>query len=146
MSVSSPFPGPPSLRLAHFDSALPTAPAPSSDSYSASLPDAADGQGNRSFLITWILSLTLGFLGADRFYTGRYLTGGLKLLSLGGLGLWWIVDLVIVMAGGLRYDRRRLRGYDAAKESAWIVTGFFLIVGYSFQLDELIAALLRQLL
>lgn len=100
---------------------------------------------NRSFLITWILSMTLGFLGADRFYTGRVLTGGLKLVTLGGLGLWWIVDLVIVMAGGLRYSDRPLSGYGPSKEIAWIATGFLLIVGYSLRLDQVIAALLTQL-
>ena len=84
-----------------------------------------------SFFVTWILSLTLGFLGADRFYTGRFATGALKLVTLGGLGLWWVVDLVIVMAGGLRRGRRRLRGYDEWKEVAWIATGFVLIIAYS---------------
>lgn len=111
------------------------------DSESQSGPE----QANRSFFVTWILSLTLGFLGADRFYTGRFATGGLKLLTLGGLGLWWIIDLVIVMAGGLRYDRRHLRGYETGKEAAWITTGFLLIVGYSLQLDALLPALLGQL-
>lgn len=107
--------------------------------------DSAPEHANRSFIVTWILSLTLGFLGADRFYTGRFATGGLKLLTLGGLGLWWVVDLVIVMAGGLRYDRAHLRGYETGKEAAWITTGFLLIVGYSLQLDSLLPALLAQL-
>ena len=40
---------------------------------------------NRSFVVTWLLSMLFGILGLDRFYTGRYLTGALKLLSLGGL-------------------------------------------------------------
>lgn len=100
---------------------------------------------NRSFLITWILSMLLGFLGADRFYTGRVLTGGLKLVTLGGLGLWWVIDLVIVMAGGLRYCDRPLSGYDSSKEIAWIATGFLLIIGYSLRLDQDITALLTQL-
>lgn len=113
---------------------------------SAALPDSVHGaernRANRSFFVTWLLSLLLGFLGADRFYTGRFLTGGLKLVSLGGLGLWWVFDLVIVMAGGLRYDNRPLSGYDSWKEVAWIATGFLLIIGYSLQLDELVQALL----
>lgn len=116
---------------------------------SAARPDSVHGaernRANRSFFVTWLLSLLLGFLGADRFYTGRFLTGGLKLVSLGGLGLWWVIDLVIVMAGGLRYDSRPLTGYDAWKEVAWIATGFLLIIGYSLQLDELVQALLTRL-
>ncbi|MDN6380027.1 MAG: TM2 domain-containing protein, partial [Brevibacterium aurantiacum] len=104
--------------------------------------EAEHNHPNRSFFVTWLLSLLLGFLGADRLYTGRFLTGGLKLVSLGGLGLWWVFDLVIVMAGGLRYDNRPLSGYDSWKEVAWIATGFLLIIGYSLQLDELVQALL----
>ncbi|GAA1929220.1 hypothetical protein GCM10009689_05120 [Brevibacterium antiquum] len=108
--------------------------------------EAERNHPNRSFFVTWLLSLLLGFLGADRLYTGRFLTGGLKLVSLGGLGLWWVIDLVIVMAGGLRYDNRPLSGYDSWKEVAWIATGFLLIIGYSLQLDELVQALLTRLL
>nr|WP_275902048.1 TM2 domain-containing protein [Brevibacterium zhoupengii] len=117
---------------------------------SVTRPDSDNGsehnRANRSFFVTWLLSLLLGFLGADRFYTGRFLTGGLKLVSLGGLGLWWVIDLVIVMAGGLRYDSRPLNGYDVWKEVAWIATGFLLIIGYSLQLDQLVQALLARLL
>ncbi|WP_350269860.1 TM2 domain-containing protein [Brevibacterium sp. CBA3109] len=119
---------------------------PSSDS--CQRPDSVNGSAqehaNRSFFVTWVLSLTLGFLGADRFYTGRFATGGLKLVTLGGLGLWWIADLVIVMAGGLRYSDRPLSGYDSSKEIAWIATGLLLIVGYSLRLDQVIAGLLTQ--
>lgn len=106
---------------------------------------AAEAPWNRSFLLTWVLSLLLGFLGADRFFTGRWVTGILKLISLGGVGLWWIVDLVIVMAGGLRVAREPLRGYDAGKEIAWITTGFLIIIGYSLQLDDRVITLLTQL-
>ena len=100
---------------------------------------------NRSFVVTWLLSMLFGILGLDRFYTGRYLTGALKLLSLGGLGVWWIIDLGIVLAGGLRYGRDPLRGYAQDKEIAWIATGFTLIVAYSLQVDELVATLVTGL-
>ena len=100
---------------------------------------------NRSFVVTWLLSMLFGILGLDRFYTGRYLTGALKLLSLGGLGVWWIIDLGIVLAGGLRYGRDPLRGYAQDKEIAWIATGFTLIVAYSLQVDEMVTTLLSGL-
>ncbi|SDS00553.1 TM2 domain-containing protein [Brevibacterium siliguriense] len=111
-------------------------------------PDTApdtDVPANRSFVITWLLSMLFGVLGLDRIYTGRYLTGALKLLSLGGLGIWWIIDLGIVLAGGLRYGRDPLRGYAQDKEIAWIATGFTLIVAYSLQVDEMVATLLSGL-
>ncbi|WP_152347115.1 TM2 domain-containing protein [Brevibacterium sp. CFH 10365] len=104
-----------------------------------------DVPGNRSFVITWLASLLFGFLGLDRFYTRRYRTGVLKLVSLGGLGIWWIIDLGIVLAGGLRCGRRPLRGFAQDKEIAWIATGLSLIVAYSLQVDELVRALLSGL-
>lgn len=42
--------------------------------------------------IIMVLSWTLGYLGADRFYQGQTLLGVLKLITLGVGGIWWIVD------------------------------------------------------
>ena len=42
------------------------------------------------------LSICLGFLGADRFYVGRFELGALKLLTIGGFFAWWIIDVVLI--------------------------------------------------
>ncbi|MFE4228801.1 TM2 domain-containing protein [Arthrobacter sp. NPDC056886] len=47
----------------------------------------------RSLRTAWLLALCLGFIGADRFYLRRPVTGTLKLLTLGGFGIWWLIDL-----------------------------------------------------
>ncbi|CAL8131390.1 unnamed protein product [Orchesella dallaii] len=48
----------------------------------------------------FILSVTLGGFGADRFYLGRWQEGIGKLFSFGGIGLWTIIDIVLI---GVRY-------------------------------------------
>ncbi|ODM99650.1 TM2 domain-containing protein almondex [Orchesella cincta] len=49
---------------------------------------------------SFILSVTLGGFGADRFYLGRWQEGIGKLFSFGGLGLWTIIDIILI---GVRY-------------------------------------------
>jgi len=48
----------------------------------------------------FLLSITLGGFGADRFYLGRWQEGIGKLFSFGGLGLWTIIDIILI---GVRY-------------------------------------------
>jgi hypothetical protein len=86
-------------------------------------------QSNKSFLVTWLLSLLLGVLGADRFYLGKVGTGIVKLITFGGLGIWALVDLILVLANKTR-DKQGLplEGYDKHKKMALIVTGVVILV------------------
>ncbi len=50
----------------------------------------------KSWPAALVLSLVLGTFGADRFYLGHLWLGLAKLLTFGGLGIWWLVDLVLI--------------------------------------------------
>ena len=85
-------------------------------------------QADKSFLLTWLFALFLGFFGVDRFYVGKSGTGLVKLLTLGGAGVWVVVDLVLVLTGAYT-DKwgRGLRDYDRYKISAWVATPIIVI-------------------
>lgn len=90
----------------------------------------AGGASDKTFLVTWLLALFLGFLAADRFYLGKIGTAIAKLLTLGGLGIWVLVDLIMTLAGAAKDKQGRpLAGYQENKRTAWIVTGLVVLLG-----------------
>jgi TM2 domain-containing membrane protein YozV len=53
----------------------------------------------KSRTMALLLAVFLGCFGAHRFYAGKDGTGVLMVLTLGGLGLWWIIDIIMVAVG-----------------------------------------------
>ena len=61
----------------------------------------ADQTSEKSFVTALILSILLGGLGVDRFYLGYTMMGILKLVTLGGLGVWALIDIILIATGKL---------------------------------------------
>lgn len=61
-----------------------------------------DVPSDKRALTTGLLCILLGVFGAHRFYVGKHVTGFLQLITLGGLGLWMLFDLIMVITGQFR--------------------------------------------
>ena len=54
-------------------------------------------KSEKSFVATIILCVLLGWLGVHRFYVGKIGTGIIMLLTLGGFGIWSLIDFIIIV-------------------------------------------------
>ncbi len=62
----------------------------------------------RSRGVTLALAVLLGPFGGHRFYVGKTGTGVLMLATLGGLGIWYLYDVILVASGSFRDADKRL--------------------------------------
>ena len=53
----------------------------------------------KRILPAFLLCFFFGTLGFHRFYVGKIGTGVLMILTLGGLGIWTLVDFVMIIVG-----------------------------------------------
>jgi RNA polymerase subunit RPABC4/transcription elongation factor Spt4 len=60
-----------------------------------------NGEG-KDWLTTLLLCFFLGALGVHRFYTGHTAIGVVQLLTLGGCGIWALIDLIIIIMGNFK--------------------------------------------
>jgi hypothetical protein len=107
--VAQPTPPPPA----------PPAPAiPAATPMGATIPVFPNGkpmvdvQGRpaspKSRLAAALLAWFLGVLGVHRFYVGKVGTGILMILTLGGLGVWALIDFIMILVGSFKDKDERV--------------------------------------
>ncbi|QYC43122.1 TM2 domain protein [Nonomuraea coxensis DSM 45129] len=61
----------------------------------------------KSWVVAVLLCFFLGALGVHRFYVGKIGTGILQLVTLGGLGVWVLIDFIMILIG--KFDDKQGR-------------------------------------
>ena len=59
-------------------------------------------KSERNFVVAVLLCLFFGSMGIHRFYAGRIGSGVAMLLTLGGLGVWTLVDFIMLVCGSFK--------------------------------------------
>ena len=59
-------------------------------------------RSEKGFVPTLLLCLLLGALGVHRFYVGKVGTGILMLVTLGGFGIWALIDIIMIAVGSFK--------------------------------------------
>ena len=56
----------------------------------------------KEWLVTLLLCFFLGVLGVHRFYTGHTKIGVAQVLTLGGCGIWALIDFIMILVGNFK--------------------------------------------
>lgn len=64
-------------------------------------------KSDKKRLVALLLCLFLGWLGIHRFYVGKAGTAILQIVTLCGLGIWGLVDLIMILAGSFKDKQGR---------------------------------------
>jgi len=63
---------------------------------------------DKGYVPAILICLFLGGLGVHRFWVGKIGTGILMLLTIGGLGIWALIDLIMIICGKFTDKQGRL--------------------------------------
>lgn len=66
------------------------------------IPQKNDFETDNKWLITLLLCWFLGVFGIHRFYNGHITVGILQILTLGGCGIWVLIDLILIIVGSFK--------------------------------------------
>jgi TM2 domain-containing membrane protein YozV len=85
-------------------------------------------KSSRSYILTMFLAFFVGWLGIHRFYTGYIVIGVIQLLTLGGCGLWALIDVISLVLNKYKdADGNELDGHNAG---CAMIVGIILVLNF----------------
>ncbi|MCG6552981.1 MAG: TM2 domain-containing protein [Candidatus Magnetominusculus sp. LBB02] len=67
----------------------------------------SENESPKSRLVALLLCFFLGWAGGHRFYVNKIGTGIIMLVTMGGFGIWYFVDLIMISLGSMK-DKENL--------------------------------------
>ncbi|MDA1342039.1 MAG: TM2 domain-containing protein [Proteobacteria bacterium] len=69
----------------------------------------AEDVSDKRILPTFLLFIVLSWpLGAHRFFLKRYASAILFIITIGGCGIWWIIDFILIVTGSMKDDHGKV--------------------------------------
>ena len=63
----------------------------------------------KRILPTFLLFIVLSWpFGAHRFFLRRYAYAILFIITIGGCGIWWIIDFILIVTGSMKDDKGKI--------------------------------------
>ena len=79
----------------------------------------SNAYSEKNIIVAFVLAFFLGVFGIHRFYVGKVGTGILMLLTLGGFGIWALIDVVFIGVGEFSdKDGKKLK-WSSLKGREW---------------------------
>jgi len=93
-------------------------------------PPAVSEPKKKDWVAAVLFSYFLGSLGIDRFYLGYIGLGILKLVTLGGCGIWWLIDFLLIAFNKLKdVDGNLPAGREGKEWVAYLLIGLMILGG-----------------
>ena len=73
----------------------------------------------KNIVVALLLSFFLGYFGIHRFYTGKIGTGVLMIFTFGGLGIWYLIDLVLIAVGEFSDKEGKKLKWSSLQSKSW---------------------------